>query len=127
MDKQKKIAIVNTLDQIGMKHSLKGYGYSISSIEKCLADRALIHCVCKGIYADIAAENNDTVSRVERAMRHAIECVWENGNTIAINKIFGYTVSARKGKPTNSEFIATITDFISLNYKEIADGTYNFD
>ena len=60
-------------------------------------------------------------------MRHAIECVWENGNTIAINKIFGYTVSARKGKPTNSEFIATITDFISLNYKEIADGTYNFD
>lgn len=80
----------------------------------------------KGIYAEIAQENNDKVTRVERAIRHAIEITWTNGNINAINKIFGYTVSARKGKPTNSEFIALITDFVSLYGEEIANDSYKW-
>lgn len=125
MDK-KSVAVRKTLDQIGMKHSIKGYLYVISAIEKCLEDRSKINCVCKGIYAEIAKENNDTVSRTERAIRHIIELTWTDGNADVINQIFGYTVSAIKGKPTNSEFIALMTDFVAMNYEEIADDTYSF-
>lgn len=126
MDRQKNIAIRKTLDQIGVKHNIKGYGYIIRAIEMCLEDRNKLNCVVKGIYAEIAQENNDKVIRVERAIRHAIEITWTNGNTNAINKIFGYTVSARKGKPTNSEFIALITDFVSLYGEEIANDSYKW-
>lgn len=75
---------------------------------------------------EFAEENGDTVWRVERSIRHAIEVTWTNGNTNAINKIFGYTVSVEKGKPTNSEFIALITDFVSLYGDEIANGSYKW-
>lgn len=127
MDRQKSIAIRKVLDQIGMKHNLKGHGYIISAIEKALDDRNKLNRITKTLYIEISQENNDTPSRVERAIRHAIEVTWTNGNPVAINKIFGYTVSAAKGKPTNSEFIALLTDFIDFNYKEIADGTYEFE
>lgn len=126
MDRQKNIAIRKTLDQIGVKHNIKGYGYIILAIEMCLEDRNKLNCIVKGIYAEIAQENNDKVTRVERAIRHAIEITWTNGNINAINKIFGYTVSARKGKPTNSEFIALITDFVSLYGEEIVNGSYKW-
>lgn len=75
---------------------------------------------------EFAEENGDTVRRVERSIRRAIEVTWTNGNTNAINKIFGYTVSVEKGKPTNSEFIALITDFVSLYGDEIANGSYKW-
>lgn len=127
MDRQKSIAIRKTLDQIGVRHSLKGYRYIISAIEKALDDRSKLDRITKGLYVEIALENRDAWTRVERSIRHAIEVAWENGNTKVINKIFGYTVSAAKGKPTNSEFIALLTDFIDFNYKEIADGTYEFE
>lgn len=127
MDRQKSVAIRKTLDQIGVKHSLKGHRYIISAIEKALDDRSKLDRITKGLYVEIALENNDTPSRVEKAIRHAIEVTWTDGNPVAINKIFGYTVSAAKGKPTNSEFIALLTDFIDFNYKEIADGTYEFE
>jgi two-component system response regulator (stage 0 sporulation protein A) len=127
MDRQKSVAIRKTLDQIGVKHSLKGYRYIISAIEKALDDRNKLNRITKTLYIEISQENNDTPSRVERAIRHAIEVTWTDGNPVAINKIFGYTVSAAKGKPTNSEFIALLTDFIDFNYKEIADGTYEFE
>lgn len=126
MDRQMNIALRKTLDQIGVKHSLKGYGYIISAVEKCLENRSKLIRVVKGIYTEIAEENSDTVWRVERSIRHAIEVTWTNGNTNAINKIFGYTVSAAKGKPTNSEFIALITDFVSLYGDEIANGSYKW-
>lgn len=126
MDRQKSVAIRKTLDQIGVKHSIKGYGYIISAIEKALDDRNKLNRITKTLYIEISQENNDTPSRVERAIRHAIEVTWTDGNPVAINKIFGYTVSAAKGKPTNSEFIALLTDFIDFNYKEIVDGTYEF-
>lgn len=127
MDKQKSVAIRKTLDQIGVKHSLKGHRYIISAIEKALDDRNKLNRITKGLYVEIALENRDAWTRVERSIRHAIEVAWENRNTKVINKIFGYTVSAAKGKPTNSEFIALLTDFIDFNYKEIADGTYEFE
>lgn len=126
MDRQMNIALRKTLDQIGVKHSLKGYGYIISAVEKCLENRSKLIRVVKGIYTEIAEENSDTVWRVERSIRHAIEVTWTNGNTNAINKIFGYTVSVGKGKPTNSEFIALITDFVSLYGDEIANGSYKW-
>lgn len=126
MDRQMNIALRKTLDQIGVKHSLKCYGYIISAVEKCLENRSKLINVIKGLYTEIAEENSDTVWRVERSIRHAIEVTWTNGNTNAINKIFGYTVSVGKGKPTNSEFIALITDFVSLYGDEIANGSYKW-
>ena len=126
MDRQMSIALRKTLDQIGVKHSLKGYGYIISAVEKCLENRSKLIRIVKGLYTEIAEENSDTVWRVERSIRHAIEVTWTNGNTNAINKIFGYTVSVGKGKPTNSEFIALITDFVSLYGDEIANDSYKW-
>ena len=126
MDRQMNIALRKTLDQIGVKHSLKGYGYIISAVEKCLENRSKLISIIKGLYTEIAEENSDTVWRVERSIRHAIEVTWTNGKTNAINKIFGYTVSVEKGKPTNSEFIALITDFVSLYGDEIANGSYKW-
>lgn len=126
MDRQMNIALRKTLDQICVKHSLKGYGYIISAVEKCLENRSKLISIIKGLYTEIAEENSDTVWRVERSIRHAIEVTWTNGNTNAINKIFGYTVSVEKGKPTNSEFIALITDFVSLYGDEIANGSYKW-
>ncbi|MFR1251472.1 MAG: sporulation initiation factor Spo0A C-terminal domain-containing protein [Ruminococcus sp.] len=126
MDRQMNIALRKTLDQIGVKHSLKGYGYIISAVEKCLENRSKLIHIIKGLYTEIAEENSDTVWRVERSIRHAIEVTWTNGNTNAINKIFGHTVSVEKGKPTNSEFIALITDFVSLYGEEIVNGSYKW-
>ena len=125
MDRQ-NIALRKTLDQIGVKHSIKGYGYIISAVEKCLENRSKLINVIKGLYTEIAEENGDTVWRVERSIRHAIEVTWTNGNKNAINKIFAYTFSVEKGKPTNSEFIALITDFVSLYGDEIANGSYKW-
>lgn len=125
MDRQ-NIALRKTLDQIGVKHSIKGYGYIISAVEKCLENRSKLINVIKGLYTEIAEEYGDTVWRVERSIRHAIEVTWTNGNKNAINKIFVYTFSVEKGKPTNSEFIALITDFVSLYGDEIANGSYKW-
>lgn len=126
MDKQTNIALRKTLDQIGASHSLKGYTYTIRAIEKCLDDRDVLRCVMKEIYAKIAEENGTTASKVERNIRNLIEVTWINGNVNAINEIFGYTVSTKKGKPTNSEFIAVITDFVSLNGQEIESDSYKW-
>lgn len=126
MDKQTNIALRKTLDQIGASHSLKGYTYTIRAIEKCLDDRDSLRCVMKEIYAKIAEENVTTASKVERNIRNLIEVTWINGNVNAINEIFGYTVSTKKGKPTNSEFIAVITDFVSLHGQEIESDSYKW-
>ena len=126
MDKQTNIALRKTLDQIGASHSLKGYTYTIRAIEKCLDDRDALRCVMKEIYAKIAEENETTVSKVETKIRNLKEVTWINVNVNAINEIFGYTVSPKKGKPTNSEFIAVITDFVSLHGQEIESDSYKW-
>lgn len=124
---QNRIAIQRTLNQIGMPHNLKGYMYFVSAIGKCIEDRGKLNHIIKGLYVEIAEEKGDTVSRVERALRHAIEISWKRGNMKVIDNLFGYTISSEKGKPTNSEFIAYLTDFISLHCEEIVDGAYLFD
>ena len=124
---EKKAAIYKVLDGIGIRHNVKGYSYIITAIEKSLADRNKLNSIVKGIYWEIAEENGSTPSRVERNIRHAIGIVWQHGNMSAIDRIFGYTVSAAVGKPTNSEFIAMITDFVSHNYEAINNGTYSFE
>lgn len=126
MDKQMNIAVQKTLMAIGMPHNLKGYTYVISALEKCLDDRNKIYGITKGLYVEIATENGDTPSSVERVIRHAIEVSWERGNSAVINKMFGYTISNKKGKPTNSEFIAYLTDFISLHLEEIVNEDYKW-
>lgn len=126
MDKQMNIVIQRTLNQIGVPHNLKGYLYIVSAIEKCIEDRGKINHIVKGLYTEIAEENGDIATRVERSMRHAIEVSWERGNSAVINKMFGYTISNKKGKPTNSEFIAYLTDFISLHLEEIVNEDYKW-
>ena len=126
MDKNTKIAINTTLNQIGVPHDLKGYMYIVSAIKKCIDDRSKVNRITKVLYKEIAEENGTTISRTERAIRHAIEVSWSRGNMDVISIIFGYTVSALKGKPTNSEFIALLTDFIVLRIDEIVNGTYQW-
>ena len=124
MDKRANIVIQETLNMIGMPHHLKGYRYLLSAISKCLEDRTELDCIVKGLYVKVAEENGDTVTRAERAIRHAIEVSWARGNRSVIDSIFGYTVSCKKGRPTNTEFIAMVTDFISLHFDEIENRTY---
>ena len=124
MDKRANIVIQETLNMIGMPHHLKGYRYLLSAIANCLEDRTELDCIVKGLYVKVAEENGDTVTRTERAIRNAIEVSWTRGNKSVIDGIFGYTVSCKKGRPTNSEFIAMVTDFITLHFEEIEAGTY---
>ena len=124
MDKRANIVIQETLNMIGMPHHLKGYRYLLSAISKCLEDRTELDRIVKGLYVKVAEENEDTVTRTERAIRNAIEVSWTRGNRSVIDGIFGYTVSCKKGRPTNSEFIAMVTDFISIHFDEIENRTY---
>lgn len=126
-NRQMKIAIQKALDEFGMPHHIKGRSYLESAIEKCIADKTKLRNIVKVLYAEIAEENHDTVSRAERVMRHAIEISWLRGNIDAIQNTFRYTVDGRKGRPTNKEFIAYMCDFISMHGEEIADGTYSFE
>ena len=80
-------------------------------------DKEMLHSITKVLYPTIAKKNNTTSSRVERAIRHAIEVAWTRGEIETIDQLFGYTVNKGKGKPTNSEFIALIADKIRLEYK----------
>ena len=91
--------------------------YLRTAISKTFYDPEILGQVTKVLYPEIARTYNTTSSRVERAIRHAIEVAWNRGNTDAIDAIFGYTVSSSKAKPTNSEFIAMISDKLRLEYK----------
>ena len=86
----------------------------------------IINNVTKELYPSIAKKYNTTASRVERAIRHAIEVAWNRGNTDAIDDIFGYTVSATKSKPTNSEFIAMIADKLRLEHQTKAASRHSY-
>lgn len=96
---------------------IKGYMYLRSAIMTTYYNIDILGQVTKVLYPEIARSYNTTSSRVERAIRHAIEVAWNRGNTEAIDDIFGYTVSASKSKPTNSEFIAMIADKLRLAHK----------
>lgn len=108
--------ITGIIHDIGIPAHIKGYQYLREAIIMSVADSDVINSITKILYPTIAKKYQTTSSRVERAIRHAIEVAWNRGNTDTLNDLFGYTISNGKGKPTNSEFIALISDKIRLEY-----------
>ncbi|MDO5415964.1 MAG: sporulation transcription factor Spo0A [Lachnospiraceae bacterium] len=111
--------VTHMLHEIGIPAHIKGYQYLRDAIIVSVEDNEMLSSVTKILYPSIAKKHRTTASRVERAIRHAIEVAWSRGRLETINEIFGYTVSTGKGKPTNSEFIALIADKIRLDYKRM--------
>ena len=109
--------ITQMLHEIGVPAHIKGYQYLRDSIIMSVSDMEMLNSITKILYPTIAKKHQTTPSRVERAIRHAIEVAWSRGKMDTIEELFGYTVSNGKGKPTNSEFIALIADKIRLEYK----------
>jgi len=105
------------MHEIGVPAHIKGYQYLRDAIIMVVKDLDIINSITKQLYPTIAREYNTTPSRVERAIRHAIEVAWGRGQVEAIDSLFGYTVSLGKGKPTNSEFIAMVADKLRLEMK----------
>ena len=101
--------------QLGIRSNIKGYNYIKTAITLAYNDSTILESVTKRLYPDIAKIYNTTASRVERAIRHAIETAWMNGNVDVINDIFGYSVCADKAKQTNSEFIAHVVNAMQMN------------
>lgn len=111
--------VTNIIHEIGVPAHIKGYQYLRDAIAMSVEDQEMMSSVTKILYPAIAKRNQTTASRVERAIRHAIEVAWGRGKMETIDEVFGYTISTGKGKPTNSEFIALISDKILLEYKKI--------
>ena len=109
--------VTNVIHEVGVPAHIKGYQYLREAIMMVVNDIDIINQITKQLYPEIAQKYHTTPSRVERAIRHAIEVAWGRGEPSVVENIFGYTVSASKGKPTNSEFIATIADKLRLEIK----------
>lgn len=109
--------VTNVIHEIGVPAHIKGYQYLREAIMMVVTDIDIINQITKQLYPEIAHKYHTTPSRVERAIRHAIEVAWGRGEQTVVESIFGYTVSATKGKPTNSEFIAMIADKLRLELK----------
>ncbi|MEE0691730.1 MAG: sporulation transcription factor Spo0A [Lachnospiraceae bacterium] len=112
-----EIEITNLIHEIGVPAHIKGYQYLRDAITIVVDDMDILGAVTKELYPMIAKMNHTTPSRVERAIRHAIEVAWNRGRIETIDALFGYTVKNDKGKPTNSEFIAIIADKLRLERK----------
>ena len=110
--------VTDIIHEIGVPAHIKGYQYLREAIILTINDMDVINAVTKVLYPDVAKKFGTTPSRVERAIRHAIEVAWDRGDIETLQKFFGYTVSNIKGKPTNSEFIAMIADCLSLRRKQ---------
>ncbi len=106
--------VTNVIHEIGVPAHIKGYQYLRDAIMLCINDMDLLNSITKILYPEIAKKYGTTPSRVERALRHAIEVAWSRGKMDTIYALFGYTINSGKGKPTNSEFIALISDKIRL-------------
>ena len=107
------------IHEIGVPAHIKGYHYLREAIMYCIENVGAINAVTKVLYPEVAQRFSTTPSRVERAVRHAIEVAWDRGDLDTLQKYFGYTVSNIKGKPTNSEFIAMISDRLRLQMREL--------
>jgi two-component system response regulator (stage 0 sporulation protein A) len=106
--------VTDLIHEIGVPAHIKGYQYLRDAIKMTVKDMEVINSITKQLYPEIAKKYETTPSRVERAIRHAIEVAWGRGKIDAINNIFGYTIQNNKGKPTNSEFIAMLGDKLRL-------------
>lgn len=109
--------VTKIIHQIGVPAHIKGYQYLRTAILMTIADNEIINSVTKILYPAVAKRYATTTSRVERAIRHAIEVAWDRGDVDVLNSYFGYTIQNNRGKPTNSEFIAMIADSMRLKYK----------
>ena len=109
--------VTRIIHQIGVPAHIKGYQYLRSAILMTVRDSDVINSVTKVLYPSVAKKYQTTTSRVERAIRHAIEVAWDRGDVETLNSYFGYTIQNSRGKPTNSEFIAMIADNLRLKYK----------
>ena len=109
--------VTKIIHQIGVPAHIKGYQYLRSAILMTIDDNDVINSVTKVLYPTVAKKYKTTTSRVERAIRHAIEVAWDRGDVDTLNSYFGYTIQNTRGKPTNSEFIAMIADNLRLKYK----------
>lgn len=106
------------IHEIGVPAHIKGYQYLREAIIMTVEDMDVINAVTKVLYPEVARKFGTTASRVERAIRHAIEVAWDRGDLDTLQKYFGFTVSNSKGKPTNSEFIAMIADRLVLQRRQ---------
>ena len=113
-----KNLVTAIIHEIGVPAHIKGYRYLREAILIAVEDREVINAVTKVLYPEVAKRYSTTASRVERAIRHAIEVAWDRGDLETLQKYFGYTVSNAKGKPTNSEFIAMIADRLVLEQRK---------
>ncbi|MCI9218250.1 MAG: sporulation transcription factor Spo0A [Lachnospiraceae bacterium] len=109
--------VTDMIHEIGVPAHIKGYQYLREAIMMSVDDPAMISSITKILYPTIAKRFQTTPSRVERAIRHAIEVAWSRGKMETLDALFGYTIDTGKGKPTNSEFIALIADRIRLSYR----------
>lgn len=116
-DTQLELIITDIIHEIGIPAHIKGYQYIRYSIMLAIKDESVVGSITKLLYPTVAKKHNTTASRVERAIRHAIEVAWDRGDIDTLNSYFGYTIQNNKGKPTNSEFIAMISDKIRLQLK----------
>ncbi len=117
MERNLETDVTNIIHEVGVPAHIKGYQYLRDAIIMSVTDMEMLNSITKILYPTIAKRHQTTPSRVERAIRHAIEVAWSRGKMDTIDALFGYTVSNGKGKPTNSEFIAMIADKIRLEYK----------
>ncbi len=111
--------IVELLRRVGVPANIKGYIYLKDALDMCYSDRSYFEAITKRLYPGIAKREDTTPSRVERAIRHAIEVSWGRGDLKTLQKIFGYTTNANHDHPTNSEFIATLTEQLHLEYDAV--------
>ena len=112
-----EVKVTDMIHEIGIPAHIKGYHYLRDAIIMAVEDMDVLNAVTKVLYPTVAKMHQTTASRVERAIRHAIEVAWSRGKLDTLDELFGYTVSNGKGKPTNSEFIALIADKLRLSYK----------
>lgn len=110
--------VTDMIHEIGVPAHIKGYQYLREAIMMSVQDADMLGSITKVLYPTIANRYQTTPSRVERAIRHAIEVAWNRGRMETLDSLFGYTISTGKGKPTNSEFIALIADKIRLQYRK---------
>lgn len=117
MNADMEAQVTKIIHQIGVPAHIKGYQYLRTAILMTIEDNEIINSVTKILYPTVAKKYQTTTSRVERAIRHAIEVAWDRGDVDVLNSYFGYTIQNSRGKPTNSEFIAMIADNLRLKYK----------
>ena len=115
-----EMLVTEIIHQIGVPAHIKGYTYLRDAIVLAVIDQIIINFITKELYPTVARAHGTTSSRVERAIRHAIEVAWDRGDVDVLNAYFGYTILNSRGKPTNSEFIAMIADKLRLKYRKAA-------